>query len=65
MTRSLAASPVGTTKTIQFLTQEELRRLFIAIDDRRDAAIFLLSYRHGLRASEVGLLQFQDLDFSQ
>jgi site-specific recombinase XerD len=65
MRRSPTPSTVWTTKTIHFLTQEELRRLFTAIDDRRDAAIFLLSYRHGLRASEVGLLQFQDLDFPQ
>jgi integrase len=30
---------------------------------RRDKAIFLLAYRHGLRASEVGLLRVEDLDF--
>jgi integrase len=28
-----------------------------------DKAIFLLAYRHGLRASEVGLLHVEDLDF--
>jgi integrase len=68
MRRFPTSSTVWTTKTIQFLTQEELWRLFTIftiIKDRRDTTILLLAYRHGLRASEVGLLQFQDLDFSQ
>src|SRR5262245_21087962 len=38
---------------IQFLTQSELR------------ALFLIAYRHGLRASEVGLLQVDDVNFVQ
>src|SRR4030095_1384675 len=36
--------------------QDETRRLLDAIDSKRDYAIFLLAYRHGLRASEVGNL---------
>jgi type 1 fimbriae regulatory protein FimB/type 1 fimbriae regulatory protein FimE len=49
--------------TIKFLTLEELRRLFKAIgDDKRNRALFLLAYRHGLRASEIGLLRKDDLD---
>src|SRR2546427_10603746 len=51
--------------TITFLTQEELRRLFKVIHSKRDKAIFLVAYRHGLRASEIGLLQRADVDAKQ
>jgi integrase len=52
------------TDTIKFLTLEETTRLLNGIaSHRRDKAIFLLAYRHGLRASEVGLLRVEDLDF--
>jgi integrase/recombinase XerD len=50
---------------IQFLTQPELRALFRVITRKRDRALFLVAYRHGLRASEVGLLQVDDLNFAQ
>jgi site-specific recombinase XerD len=50
---------------IQFLTQPELRSLFHVITRRRDRALFLIAYRHGLRASEVGLLQVEDLNLAQ
>jgi integrase len=50
---------------MQFLTQEELKRLFAVIKDRRDKALFFLAYRHGLRASEIGLLQRTDVDLKQ
>jgi integrase len=51
------------TRTIKFLTIDEIGRLFKAIgDDKRNRALFLLAYRHGLRASEVGLLRKEDLD---
>jgi integrase len=50
---------------MQFLTQEELKRLFAVIKDKRDKALFLLAYRHGLRASEIGLLQRTDVDLKQ
>ena len=46
-----------------YLTQDELRRLFRAIESVRDRALFLTAYRHGLRASEVGLLTVGDVDF--
>jgi integrase len=42
--------------TISFLTQEETKRLFAAIPTKRDRALFLTAYRHGLRASEIGML---------
>jgi site-specific recombinase XerD len=57
--------PRWTAATINFLTQDEMRRLLNAIDSKRDFAIFLLAYRHGLRASEVGKLYTDDLDLKQ
>jgi integrase len=51
--------------TTQFLTQEELKRLLAVIKNKRDKALFLLAYRHGLRASEIGLLQRTDVDLKQ
>ena len=53
------------SETIKFLTLDETRRLFAGITDTRDKAIFLLAYRHGLRASEVGLLRVSDLDLKR
>jgi type 1 fimbriae regulatory protein FimB len=51
------------TETIRFLTLDELGRLLAATrGSARDRALFLLAYRHGLRASEVGLLRADDLD---
>jgi site-specific recombinase XerD len=52
-------------RTIHFLTQDELRRLFKVIGSKRDRAIFLVAYQHGLRASEIGLLQRADVDTKQ
>jgi site-specific recombinase XerD len=54
-----------TTASINFLTQDEMRRLLSAIDSKRDQAMFLLAYRHGLRASEMGMLRTADLDLKQ
>jgi len=51
--------------TIKFLTENEIKKLFGYILSKRDKAIFLLAYRHGLRASEVGLLQRNDFDEKQ
>jgi integrase len=48
-----------------FLTQDEVKRLFATIKGKRDRALFSLAYHHGLRASEVGLLQRTDLDLQQ
>ena len=49
-------------KSIKYLTQDELKRLLGVITSKRDKAIFLIAYRHGLRASEVGMLKLQDAD---
>jgi integrase len=51
--------------TIHFLTQSEMKNLLVAIDSKRDSALFLLAYRHVLRASEVGMLRVEDLDLQQ
>ena len=48
--------------SLTFLTQDEVRRLFSAIKYKRDRAIFAVAYRHGLRASEIGMLQTADVD---
>ena len=53
------------TETIKFLTLDETRRLFGEITDKRDKAVFLIAYRHGLRASEIGLLRVSDLDLKR
>ncbi len=47
-------------QTIKYLTDEELTRLFAAIDSTRDRAIFRVAYHRGLRASEVAMLTMQD-----
>jgi site-specific recombinase XerD len=54
-----------TAASINFLTQDEMRRLLDVIPSKCDYAIFLLAYRHGLRASEVGMLRVADLDLKQ
>lgn len=51
--------------TIQFLTTDETRRLFSVIKNKRDKAMFLTAYRHGLRVSEVGRLQVSDIDWQK
>ena len=50
---------------ITFLTQDEVRRLFAVITGKRDRALFQLAYHHGLRASEVSLLQRDDIHAKQ
>ena len=52
-------------RDITFLTQDEARALFATITSKRDKAIFLTAYRHGLRASEIGLLRREDVDLKQ
>ena len=65
--RTRTAEPVRhlDKRTVHFLTQDELRRLLKVIRSKRDKAIFLVAYRHGLRASEIGLLQRSDVDAKQ
>jgi len=49
-------------RIIEVLTQEEAWRLFDVITHKRDRVLFRMAYRHGLRASEVGLLHRHDAD---
>ena len=58
-------SRATTAETIKFLTEAETKKLIGEISSKRDKAIFLLAYRHGLRASEIGLLQRNDFDDKQ
>lgn len=51
--------------TIKYLTQDELKRLLHVVGNKRDKALLLVAYRHGLRASEVGLLKLEDIDTSR
>jgi integrase len=51
--------------TIQFLAQPELRQLLGVMTSKRDRVIFLVAYWHALRASEVGMLQIDDLNLEQ
>jgi integrase/recombinase XerD len=62
---SAPTPPRPPQRVIHFLTQEEGKRLLAVITPKRDRAIFLLAYRHGLRASEIGLLQRTDVDLKQ
>ncbi len=64
-TKLVRSSPRRDERVINFLTQDELRQLFKVIHSKRDKAIFLVAYRHGLRASEIGLLQRADVDAKQ
>src|SRR5207249_11596119 len=54
-----------TPPAITFLTQDEVRRFFAVITGKRDRALFQLAYHHGLRASEVSLLQRDDIHEKQ
>lgn len=47
---------------IKYFTEPEVNALFRAIDSTRDHAIFRIAYHRGLRASEVGALDFADWD---
>jgi integrase/recombinase XerD len=49
-----------TNSTPKFLTNEEIERLFAAIERPRDLAIMRVAYHRGLRASEISLLQLAD-----
>ena len=53
------------TRNIHYLTTDELKRLLSVIESKRDKALFLLAYRHGLRSAEVGMLQTGDIDYKK
>ncbi len=60
-----STNPRRPPRATHFLTQEELKHLLAVMKARRDRAIFLLAHCHGLRASEIGLLQRTDVDNKQ
>jgi len=49
--------------SVTYFSPDELKRLFATITSKRDKAIFLIGYRHGLRASEIGKLHVTDIDW--
>ena len=63
--RSSTPKPRDSSRRLKYLTEDEVQRLLSIIEGKRDRILFLLAYRHGLRASEVGLLRVDDLDFKK
>jgi integrase len=57
-------SNIWTADTIKYLTTAQLKSFLKVIESKRDYALFLLAYRHGLRASEIGLLRVADIDWT-
>ena len=47
----------------KYLTQDELKRFFAAIDSARDKALFGVIYHYGLRVGEALLLTVDDMNF--
>ena len=60
---------VKTTRPREYLTEREIERLMDAARQNRwghrDATAILLAYRHGLRASELVRLRWDDLDLAR
>ncbi len=52
-------------QAVKYLTQEEVARFFSKLEGRRDRAMFNVTYKYGLRASEVGLLNVDDVDLDR
>jgi integrase len=46
----------------KYLTQDELKRFFAAIDSPRDRALFGVIYHYGLRVDEATAITIQDVD---
>jgi integrase len=59
--------PNGDLRTREYLTEAEVERLIHVVKGNRhghrDAAMVLLAYRHGLRASELVDLRWDQVDF--
>jgi len=56
---------MSSIRRIKYLTQEELASLLRVITNKRDKALYLIAYRHGLRACEVGMLRVEDVDMDR
>ena len=67
--RTVGRKPNSELRTREHLTATEVDRLIEAAKDNRqghrDATMILLAYRHGLRASEVCDLRWDQIDFDQ
>jgi integrase len=59
---------VRSTRPREYLTEREIDKLIEAAKDNRqghrDATAILIAYRHGLRASELVALRWDDIDFT-
>jgi type 1 fimbriae regulatory protein FimE len=59
---------VRSAKPREYLTEREIEKLIDAAGENRwghrDATAILLAYRHGLRASELVALRWDDIDFT-
>ena len=73
-THAVASASKAQTVTVrsarprEYLTECEIEKLIEAAKDNRhghrDATAILLAYRHGLRASELVALRWDDIDFT-
>jgi len=54
-----------TDESVKFFTSNDLAALFAVIGNARDLAMALMSYTHGLRASEVGLIRLSDINLRE
>src|SRR5262245_22937813 len=56
------------TRPREYLTEREIEKLMDADSENRwghrDATAILIAYRHGLRASELVALRWDDIDFT-
>jgi len=57
--------PAADRRLPRYLSQDEARRFFEAIQNSRDQALFSLVYLYGLRVGEVPLLQVGDVAFDR
>jgi len=49
-------------REVKYLSQDEVKNLFKVINSPRDRLMFNMMYKYGLRASEVALLTWDDID---
>lgn len=61
----MSAPPRAFQTIPRYLTQAEIRAFFDVIENARDRALFSLVYLYGLRVSEVGLLNREDVDLER
>lgn len=52
-------------KLPKYMTQEEVKKFFDQVKDKRDRALFALIYHYGLRVSEACRLQLNNLDLQR